>query len=228
MGLQQGDNGCLCTGSEQIGKQFLRPGGSSCIAGAQCRRGYPVQTGVHACPGPVRSLRPGAQAAIHQVFSAGNHRRGSSTTRSRGYGAGRGLAKGFYRLHSRSTATSGNRHQERRSGTRLTKKQGLHPSRRQALSAWRSVRSSHEVRHKGRWLRHTAGDPRRCLRQPCGFKNAGGESIQDRFLVAHRSDRRGGSRAQVPKLSILRQTDACSSPQPHHHTAILAFCLLES
>jgi hypothetical protein len=24
------------------------------------------------------------------------------------------------------------------------------------------------------------------------------------------------------------QTDACSSSQPHHHTAILAFCLLES
>jgi hypothetical protein len=27
---------------------------------------------------------------------------------------------------------------------------------------------------------------------------------------------------------FFRQTDACSSSQPHHHTAILAFCLLES
>jgi hypothetical protein len=63
---------------------------------------------------------------------------------------------------------------------------------------------------KGRWLRHTAGDPRGRLRQPYGLKNAGGESIQGRFLVAHRSDRRGGSRAQVSKLSILRQTNSCS------------------
>jgi hypothetical protein len=188
MGLQQGDNGCLSTGSAQIGKQILRLGGSSCIAGAQCWRGHFVQTGVHACPGPVGSLRPGAQTAIHQVFSAGNHRRGSPTTRSRGYGVAGGLARGFYRLHSRPTATSGNQHQERRSCTRLTMKQGLRPCRRQALSAWHSVRSSHEVRHKGRWLRHTAGDPRGRLRQPCGFKNAGGESIQGWFLVAHRSD----------------------------------------
>jgi hypothetical protein len=44
-----------------------------------------------------------------------------------------------------------------------------------------------------------------------GFKNAGGESIQGRFLVAHRSNRRGGSRAQVPELLVLRQTDSCSS-----------------
>jgi hypothetical protein len=35
------------------------------------------------------------------------------------------------------------------------------------------------------------------------------------------------SHAQVPKLSIIRQTDSCSSSQPHHHTAILAFRLLE-
>jgi hypothetical protein len=64
-------------------------------------------------------------------------------------------------------------------------------------------------------------------RQPRSFKNAGGESIQGRFLVAHCSDRRGGSRAHVPELSILRQAVSCSSPQPHHHTAILALCLLE-
>jgi hypothetical protein len=38
----------------------------------------------------------------------------------------------------------------------------------------------------------------------CGFKNAGGESLPSQLLVAHRGDRRGGSRAQVPKLSILR------------------------
>jgi ribonuclease HI len=112
-------------------------------------------------------------------------------------------------------------------GTRPAQKQGFCPGRRQALPVRRSVRSSHEVRHKGRWLRHTAGDPRGRLQKPRGFKNAGGESIQGRFLVAHCSDRPGGSRAQVPKLSILRQTDSCSSPQPHHHTAILAFCLLE-
>jgi ribonuclease HI len=37
---------------------------------------------------------------------------------------------GFYRLHSRSTITSGNRRQERRSSSRLTKKQGFRPGRR--------------------------------------------------------------------------------------------------
>jgi hypothetical protein len=100
---------------------------------------------------------------------------------------------------------------ERGSGTRLAKKQGLRPGRRQALSARRSVRSSHEVRRNGRRLRHTAGDPRGRLWKPCGFKNAGGESIHGRFLVAHCSDRRRRSRPQVPKLSILRQTDSCSS-----------------
>jgi hypothetical protein len=31
----------------------------------------------------------------------------------------------------------------------------------------------------------------------------------------------------MPKLSILRQADSCSCPQPHHHTAILALRLLE-
>jgi hypothetical protein len=57
----------------QAGKQFLRLGGSSRISGAQRWRGYPIQTGVHACSGSIGSLCPGAQAAIHQVFSAGNH-----------------------------------------------------------------------------------------------------------------------------------------------------------
>jgi hypothetical protein len=33
-----------------------------------------------------------------------------------------------------------------------------------------------------------------------------------KFLEAHCSHRRGRSCAQVPKLSILRQTDSCSSP----------------
>jgi hypothetical protein len=79
---------------------------------AQCWRRYLVQTGVDTCSGPTGSLHPRAQAAIHQVFSVGNHRRGSATTRSRGYGAARGLARGFYRLHPRSKATSRNRHQE--------------------------------------------------------------------------------------------------------------------
>jgi hypothetical protein len=154
--------------------------------------------------GPAESFCPGAQTAIHQVFSAGNHRRGSPTTRPRGYVAGGGLARGFYRLHPRSKATSGNQCQERGGGTHPVQKQGFCPGRRHALPARRSVRSSHEVRDIGRWLRHTAGDPRGHLRQPCGFKNAGGESVQGRFLVAHCGDRHGGSRAQVPKLSILR------------------------
>jgi ribonuclease HI len=105
--------------------------------------------------------------------------------------------------------------------------QGLCPSRRQALPARRPVRRSHEVSHEGRWLRHTMGDTRRYLRQPRSFKNAGGENIQGQFLVAHCSVRCGGSCAQVPKLSILRQAVSCPSSQPHHHTAILALRLLE-
>jgi hypothetical protein len=131
---------------------------------AQCWRKHLIQTGVDTCSGPTRSLGPGAQAAIHQVFSAGNHRRGPPTTRLRGYGAARGLARGFYRLHPRSKATSRNRCQERRGGTRHALKQGFCPGQQQALSARRPVRCSLEVRHKGRGLRHIAGDPRRCLR----------------------------------------------------------------
>jgi hypothetical protein len=53
---------------------------------------------------------------------------------------------------------------------------------------------------------------REILRQPRSFKNTGGESIQGRFLVAHCSIRCGGSRAQVPKLSILWQAVSYSSP----------------
>jgi ribonuclease HI len=79
-------------------------------------------------------------------------RRGSPTTRSRGYGAARGLARGFSRLHPRSKATSRNRCQERRGGTCHAQKQGFCPGQQQALSARRSVRCSHEVRHKGRGL----------------------------------------------------------------------------
>jgi hypothetical protein len=66
--------------------------------------------------------------------------------------AARRLARGFYRLHPRSKVTSRNRCQERRGGTRHAQKQGLCPGQQQALSARRSVRCSHEVRHKGRRL----------------------------------------------------------------------------
>jgi ribonuclease HI len=66
--------------SAQARKQIFRLGGSSRAARAQCWRRYLVQTGVDTCSGPTGSLHPGAQAAIHQVFSAGNHRRGSPTT----------------------------------------------------------------------------------------------------------------------------------------------------
>jgi hypothetical protein len=92
----------------KLEKQVFRPGGSSCATGAQCWCRYFVQAGVNSCSGSTGSFCPGAQAVIHQVFSVGNHRRGSPTTRSRGYGAGGGLARGFYRFHLRSKATSGN------------------------------------------------------------------------------------------------------------------------
>jgi hypothetical protein len=59
---------------------------------------------------------------------------------------------------------SGSRRQERSRSSHLATKQGFRPGQRQALSARRPVRGSHEVRHQGRWLRHTAGDPRRRLR----------------------------------------------------------------
>jgi ribonuclease HI len=61
------------------------------------------------------------------VLFAGNHRRGSPTTRSRGYGAARGLARGFYRLHPRSKVTSRNQCQKRRGGTRHAQKQEFCP-----------------------------------------------------------------------------------------------------
>jgi hypothetical protein len=56
MGLQQGDDGCLCIGSVQVGKQIFWLGGPPCVAGAQCWCGHPVQIGVNTCSGPAGSF----------------------------------------------------------------------------------------------------------------------------------------------------------------------------
>jgi hypothetical protein len=104
------------------------------------------------------------EATIHQPFTTGLHRHWLCMARTGGYAGWRGLERTLYRLHPRSRITGKGGSQERCCRPRHATEQGVCPSRRQTLSARRTIWSAHEVRHNRRRLGYFARDTRGSMR----------------------------------------------------------------